>query len=55
MLHFYGNIEGKQLCDGITEIVAMDFGKTFDCVKFFGGIIPLISTAFKRLASHFAN
>lgn len=28
MLNFYGNIEGKQLCDGITEIVAMDFGKT---------------------------
>eukprot|EP00090_Calanus_glacialis_P004843 TRINITY_DN13625_c0_g1_i1.p1 TRINITY_DN13625_c0_g1~~TRINITY_DN13625_c0_g1_i1.p1 ORF type:complete len:1432 (+),score=169.81 TRINITY_DN13625_c0_g1_i1:127-4296(+) len=26
MLNFYGNIEGKQLCDGITEIVAMDFG-----------------------------
>ena len=35
MLNFYGNIEGKQLCDGITEIVAMDFGKTF-----ITGIIP---------------
>ena len=54
MLHFYGNIEGKQLCDGITEIVAMDFGKTFDTGNFLG-IIALIVTAFKRLASHFAN
>ena len=27
MLKLYQNIEGKRLCDGITEIVAMDFGK----------------------------
>jgi len=25
-LEFYGNLDGKQICDGVTEIVAMDFG-----------------------------
>ena len=27
MLDYYNNIDKEKLCDGVTQIVAMDFGK----------------------------
>ena len=34
MLEYYNNIDKEKLCDGVTQIVAMDFGEYFQFIKY---------------------
>ena len=44
MLEFYNNIDKEKLCDGVTHIVAMDFGEYLTFIECLG-------SAFKK--SHY--
>ena len=43
MLEYYNSIDQDKLCDGITEIVAMDFGELF---LYNSGIMKMYSLEF---------